>query len=203
MAFPKGLWSALRAIGGIRSMKRQIKGRDIVNDLRSGMADHALREKYALSENGLQTIFKKLVALDAISHSELCRRSESYKQRDDDISARQHPRVELTVRVPIYDLQDSTTGILRDISESGLRVAGIEARVGQAKTFQIPLDKLIPADPLLIVAECKWVETRRGSKEYFVAGFEIMDLSDSDRKTLRDFIGGLLLSESGLWQTID
>ena len=59
------------------------------------------------------------------------------------------------------------------------------------------------ADPLLIVAECKWVETRGRDQEYDVAGFEIIDVSDRDRQGLRDFMKFLLLSESGEWQAID
>ena len=37
-------------------------------------------------------------------------------------------------------------------------MAWIESNVGQAKTFQIPIDTFMQTDPLLIVAECKWVE---------------------------------------------
>jgi hypothetical protein len=184
-------------------MKRQISGRAIVNDLRSGMGDRELREKHGLSENSLHIIFKKLMTLNAITHAELCQISESYRERSARIRNRKYPRAELTIRVPVYELQTCAMGILRDISENGLRVAGIEARVGQAQTFQIPVDMYVESDPLLVVAECKWVEMRRGGKEYVVAGFEIMDLSDSDSQILRNFIGCLLLSESGLWQTID
>ena len=64
------------------------------------------------------------------------------------------------VHVPIYDIGSGAIGVLRDISETGLRVAGIESKVGQVKTFQIPIDMFMQADPLLIIAECKWVEIK-------------------------------------------
>ena len=99
-------------------------------------------------------------------------------------------------------MEASATGILRDISEKGLRVAGIGANVGQAKTFQIPIDMFMQTDPLLIVAECKWVEIKGKTKRHPVAGFEIMDLSDRDRKSIKDFMGLLVLGESGEWKTI-
>lgn len=92
--------------------------------------------------------------------------------------------------------------ILRDISEKGLRVAGIGASVGQAKTFQIPIDMFMQTDPLLIVAECKWIETKGKIKRHSVAGFEMMDLSERARKAIRDFMGMLVLNESGEWKTI-
>ena len=79
--------------------------------------------------------------------------------------------------MPIYDLGTGSIGILRDISEKGLRVAGIDARVGQARTFQIPIDLFMQADPLLILAECKWAKPTGKIKEYVVAGFEILDLT--------------------------
>lgn len=184
-------------------MKRQINGREIAQDLRSGMDDQELREKYALSANALQTIFKKLMTVKAISHSELYERSASYRESIERVRKRKYPRAELNIRVPIYELGTGAKGILRDISEEGLRIAGIEARVGQAKTLQIPVDTCLESNPLLVMAECKWVEIRGGGKEYFVAGFQIMDLTESDSEILRNFIGYLLFSESGQWQTID
>ena len=140
--------------------------------------------------------------LKAISHSELYERSRSSRERIDHIRKRKSPRARLTIRVPIYEFESGDKGILRDISEKGMRVAGIEARVGQAKTFQIPVDMYVESDPLLVLAECKWVELRQGGKEYFVAGFEITDVTESDSEKLQNFIGWLLFSESGHWQTI-
>src|SRR5208283_4078127 len=145
---------------------------------------------------------KQLVACKAISQSELYEISSSYRDRVDRITGRTHPRADLAVRVPIYDIGSGSIGVLRDISETGLRVAGIESRVGQAKTFQIPIDMFMQAEPLLIIAECKWVEMKGRHRKYHVAGFEIMDLSETDSLVLRNFIKFLLLSESGEWETI-
>jgi hypothetical protein len=58
------------------------------------------------------------------------------------------------------------------------------------------------AGPLLIVAECKWAKPRGTTKEYGVAGFEILDLPPNDRNTRQNFITFLLLSESGHWKTL-
>ena len=96
----------------------------------------------------------------------------------------------------------SATGILRDISEKGLRVAGIESSVGQVKTLQIPIDMFMQTDPLLIMASANGSRRRARHKRYPVAGFEIMDLSERDRKVLRDFMGVLVIGESGEWKTI-
>jgi len=182
--------------------KKQINGRNIIDDLRSGMTDRELQVKYRLSTNGLCTIYEKLVDRGAISHSELSKWSQLYSLRTHYKESRSYPRADLASRVPIYDLGTGSIGILRDISENGMRVAGIDASVGQARTFQIPIDMFMQAEPLLIIAECKWVELKERKQKYFVAGFEIVDLPANDRNTLQDFMSVLLLSESGEWQTI-
>ncbi|MGB6064953.1 MAG: PilZ domain-containing protein [Desulfomonilaceae bacterium] len=183
-------------------IKRRISGKDVLGDLRSGCTDSALMEKYRLSSSALQTIFHKLVVRQAIDHSELYDKSPLYRERVDQINARSSPRASLTVRLPIYDLQAATGGVLRDISETGLRVAGIETHVGELKTFQIPIDIFMPADPLMVIAECKWIQTRGRNSHYLVSGFEIRDLSEPDRKSLQKFIKLLLLSKSGEWQIL-
>jgi hypothetical protein len=183
--------------------RRQLNGRKVINDLRSGASDWDLRVKYKLSCNSLQTVFEKLVAYGAISHSELCNRSPVYKETTERKWSRKDRRVDLNipVPVPIYDMETLSAGLLRDVSEIGLRVAGIESSVGQVKTFQIPVNVFMQTDPVFMVAECKWVELRGKNKELFVAGFEIIDLSDKDRKALRQFMGLLVLDESGEWRT--
>jgi hypothetical protein len=183
-------------------VKRQINAKEIVDDLRSGNSDSELMEKYDLSPKALQAICRKLVARQAISQSELYQRSPLFRERADQIRARKSPRAGLSIHIPIYDLQASATGLLRDISETGLRVAGIESNVGETKTFQIPIDTFMQTDPLLVVTKCKWVKTKGKNRKYPVAGFEIMDLSAKDRKSIREFIKLLLLSKSGEWQTL-
>ena len=182
--------------------KRQINGKDILTDLRSGMAAWELQIKYKLSAKSLHAIFKKLVERNAISHSELYELSSIYKERTDLRRERAHPKADLGVYVPIYDIGSGSIGVLRDISETGLRVAGIESSVGQATTFQIPINMFIHAEALLVIAECKWVEIKGRRRKYPVAGFEIMDLPETDREVLRNFMTFLLLSDSGEWETI-
>ncbi len=183
-------------------MKRQINAKDMIGDLRSGNTDSELMEKYGLSSKAFQTICGRLVARHAISQSELYDRSPLYRERADQIRARKCPRADLSIHIPVYDFQPPATGLLRDISETGLRVAGIESSVGQIKTFQIPIDTFMQTDPLLVVAVCKWVKTKGKNRRYPVAGFEIMDLSEKDRQTIREFIKLLLLNKSGEWQTL-
>ncbi len=55
--------------------KRKIKAKPFVNDLRNGMGDRELMEKYSLSENQLLKVFQKLVDHGALDEIELFIRS--------------------------------------------------------------------------------------------------------------------------------
>ena len=59
------------------SKKVHIRARDFVEDLRSGMDDSRLRNKYQLSTMGLESVFKKLLDAGVISGRELAMRPTS------------------------------------------------------------------------------------------------------------------------------
>lgn len=60
------------------STKPKIKASDAVNDVRSGMTDSEMMEKYGLSAKGLHSLFLKLLEVKALTQSELNRRRASY-----------------------------------------------------------------------------------------------------------------------------
>jgi hypothetical protein len=55
--------------------KRKIKAKPFVRDLRNGMGDRELMEKYTLSETQLHKVFRKLVDAGAIDEMELFMRT--------------------------------------------------------------------------------------------------------------------------------
>jgi hypothetical protein len=55
--------------------KRKIVARELVKDIRSGMDDDALMNKYQLSAQNLDQLFRKLVEVDFISVIELQERA--------------------------------------------------------------------------------------------------------------------------------
>jgi hypothetical protein len=56
--------------------KRRIVARDFVEDLRRGLDDSELKEKYDLSDVGLGRVFDRLIDADLISLDELWERSQ-------------------------------------------------------------------------------------------------------------------------------
>jgi hypothetical protein len=57
--------------------KAIVNAEDAVRSIRSEMTDEALMEKYELSQKGLESLFRKLIATGAIEQSDLDRRSGS------------------------------------------------------------------------------------------------------------------------------
>ncbi len=55
--------------------KRKIKAKPFVSDLRNGMGDTELMQKYTLSDNQLHKVFQKLVDAGAIDEMELFMRT--------------------------------------------------------------------------------------------------------------------------------
>jgi DNA-directed RNA polymerase subunit RPC12/RpoP len=51
--------------------KRKINAHDVMADIRAGVGDFALMEKYGLSAKGLQSLFTKLVDAGLIDSSKL------------------------------------------------------------------------------------------------------------------------------------
>ncbi len=185
-------------------MKRQIKAKDIVKDLRSGMADWELQVKYRLSPKGLRAVFMNLVERNAITQTEIYDISPFYREAIDGFKERKHPRADLPVYVPVHDVETAAIGVLRDISETGFRVAGLEATIGQVKSFLIPVEMFLAGDPMLVTAECKWVETKGRHKVYTVAGYEIIDAPERVKAALREFTQIVALGgKTGEWQLFD
>ncbi len=60
--------------------KPQLSAKEILQDLRAGMDDAALMEKYNLSAQGLQSAFNKLIAAGVLKQAELDQRTRPHEQ---------------------------------------------------------------------------------------------------------------------------
>ncbi len=180
-------------------MKRRIKAKLVRDDIASGLTELDLMAKHDLSLNQLLRLFRELIKIRAVTHQELYERFATYQERTDQLNRRQARRASLSLRLPIHDVMSQKFGLLRDISLTGLRVAGVEYQVGDATTFHLPTDIFMNADSLLVVAECRWASTKKPKNKNVMAGFEFQDLSAADLRTLQRFINSLLLSKSGQW----
>lgn len=186
----------------ILEKQAKISTDSIIDDIQSGMNDAQLREKYSLSSKGLLRLMERLVNAGLIPHSTLVAVSETYRKRIHQGEERCHPRAYITVPVPIYDMASGSTGLLRDISRQGFRVAGIESSVGDLKSFQIPLEMFMKSDAVIIIGECRWVTKKATHQEYCVAGYRMSTYTEEDANAVRKLISLLLFTDSGHWKIV-
>ncbi|MGO9565974.1 MAG: PilZ domain-containing protein [Desulfomonilaceae bacterium] len=177
------------------SSKREIKAKDFVNDLRSGMSDSEIRCKYNLSAKGLQSAFRKLLEVKAVRTSEVFGRVSVEADTVAIASTRLLPRDELEFPVPIYlceGTRPTVKGVIKDITEKGLKISGIDAKVNEVKTFAIPSDKFSQVEPFAFRAKCRWVDGDGCS------GFQVIQISQRGSGELQKLIRFLTLKEANL-----
>jgi uncharacterized protein (DUF433 family) len=177
--------------------KRRISAKEIVGDIRSGMTARQLMQKHALSAKGLRRVFHKLLESGWVVENEFAE-----VPADEDISVivqkmrkatRRHPVLSVT----LYEkAKPQVRGLLRDLSESGLGVSGIRAKVGEMRTLVLVPDESLPVAPFAVHATCRWFkEGEAGS--HCSAGFEITHAELSSLEALRDLIEEVTLTFEG------
>lgn len=168
--------------------KRTIRAKDVVNDIRAGLNDAELMGKYKVSAQGLARIFTKLIEARAVRPGELEGR---FPYLDDTVNVenlRKSVRNYVVFPLPIYEVgRLEVEGTLRDVSEHGLQVAGIECAVNETKEFLVRADEFHDVFPFVFQATCRWVGGGGGGSES-AAGFEITEISDRAHEQLRAII---------------
>ena len=178
------------------ALKRKIKAKEIVNDIRSGMTDSQLTEKHGLSSKGLQSIFKKLVDVKAIGPRELFNRAPNLGDDTADVtSVRLIPRDFVEVPLPICDADDpKNVGTITDVTENGLGIRGIRVQTGETKTLVFFSDRLFPVGPFALQAQCRWVKDGNGSGQ-IDSGFEITNISEAGSQQLKKIVEWVTLRD--------
>ena len=167
---------------------REIKASELVQEIGVGMSDFDLMEKYGLSAKGLEKAFRMLVESGAVNAEELRGRAQSGYDTVFIESLREIPRYYLALTVEIYErTRPEIKGKLRDITEQGVGITGIEARVGEVKSFVIPAEKFIDVDRIDFEAECIWTK-REEPNGQFSGGFRIARISEQCLYDLRALI---------------
>ena len=175
--------------------RRKIPARSFVDDMRSGMPDSALMEKYKLTARGLHSAFRKLVAANVIQPSELVGRHSEYDETIDVNDIRALQRDKLDFPLPIYESDNpDARGIVSDITIMGVGIKGFETDVGDIRQFVIPAEEFFQVNRVEFKARCRWVK-RDESDGKCISGFEIMKVSKGSLAGLRRLIQGLTLSE--------
>jgi hypothetical protein len=176
------------------SPKRTIKAREIVADIRSGLTDKQLVDKYNISFNALEHLFRKLIDAGALQESEVDGRGAATQNKQSPEKRRKLHRNYVFVRLPIYDLDNLLNeGLVVNISEQGLQINGMAAKAGEKRAFLVQADYFADVFPFSFEAECDWASKSEDGE--WNAGFEIMSISEGGLEELRKLIRMLALSD--------
>lgn len=166
----------------------RIKIGEISADIRSGMTETAIMEKYGLSSRGLQSTFWKLVHSGSLTWDELL---AIYPNLEDSVtlqrirkSTRNYPILSVTV---YEDSNSQNRGKIRDLSDTGLGAVGISAEVGEKKRLILVPDELTDMAPFPLFAECRWFKPS-GPGGLCSAGFEMMDIDEQSLATIHELV---------------
>lgn len=170
------------------TQKREIRAKDFIGDIRAGMADSALMNKYKLTPRGLQSVFRKLVRLKAIKSEEVYSRPQLQQDSLVVMPARQLERYYLDFDLPIFETKNpANSGFVCDVHEKGVGVRGLDAEVGYTGLFAIQLDPLMSGEPLVLELTCRWARLLN-NEDTKRSGFEITKISHFDSKRLNELI---------------
>jgi PilZ domain len=180
--------------------RRTINGYELVDDLRSGMTDVALMQKYRISSKALQRIFLQLLQVEAVGPADIYERSAGFSDEISVDDMRKAVRQVVGFPMPIYaldkhDLQVSSeqgpsepAGVVRDLSTKGLSVHGIEVKPDQTMTLAIQVGKFTDFGTFEFRAICRW---SKGEGSECLSGFEITRISEQSREQLYRLIRAL------------
>ena len=169
--------------------KRTIKAGDIIRDIRSGNTVSQLLAKYGVSLKTLRIVFRKLLNAGAMTKEELNSQKALYSNTVDLKGVRKLLRTITTLPLRIYDSGNPfATGYVRDITEKGVCIEGIEATVGEVKNFVVRSGAFGAGHTFVFEGKCRCVNKEEPSGKGCVAGLEITSISSLDSAELRRLI---------------
>ncbi len=170
------------------NQKQRISGRQFLADIASGMNESQLMKKYRLSRERLQRVCSILLTARNSAENEFQEEILIDRTTVVEANVRQIQRYYPDFEVPIYEsISPEIQGRVRDITEEGVGVVGIEASVYEVKTFVVLGDPFGEVGPFEFQAECRWAKTNDGFQGN-VSGYRIVDISEDDLRLLRKLI---------------
>ena len=165
-----------------------VRIKELVKDVRSGTSDGDLIKKYNVSSDDLHMIFKKLLDLKALHPDELFGDASLRSRSVLPAELRQMDRYALDFELTIVDAFDlESRGTVRDITERGVGVAGIQATPGDIRTFIVSPDEFLEITPFVFKCECRW-SGRQEPEGTSLAGFKITDISPDNLDALQKVV---------------
>ena len=159
----------------------------LIDDIRDGVLDSELMEKYHLSAVNLRRKILQLMSEDAVDSTHVYWRPILYDYEVSDGDRRDTPRypLELLLTVHAIESSESTSGLLIDINEKGGCVKGMRPPLGVTVALRIDTGtRVLQAAEIMLEAVFRWEECVGDC----LAGFEIVNISHEDAARLKELI---------------
>jgi uncharacterized protein (DUF433 family) len=168
--------------------RQRIKVREIVSDIKAGMTDPELMTKYQIDRKSLQSLFKKLLDLKAVSRDTLFGEVGLQYETSVPPNVREADRYVLDFDIPVYeDGLPEAQGRVHDITEKGVGTRGLRQKVNEIKKLVVLGDAFGVVAPFEFSAICRWSTVDRQEGNH-AAGFQILEISDAALQELRKLI---------------
>jgi hypothetical protein len=168
----------------------------VLQDIREGLGDVPIMEKYGLSPKDYMEILEELTGTP-VAPERIARLAEISDARAAvNLQMRSLPRCYIYRDLSIHDDTDpASSGSVNDLSEHGIQVVGIPSQIGEIKTFVVTTEPLPDQSSVVFQATCRWVNAQDDFGEY-VAGYEITRITHDDVRRLRQVINQLSLCDA-------
>jgi hypothetical protein len=167
--------------------ERQRRAVQILADCRSGMTVAEIAKKNGFLAENFSYILKRLKYLHFLSDENNTSKTGSRCTEFDVQDRRSFPRLQrpvLTTR--IYEaVAPEKSGLILDLSETGICVRGIESQMGQEKTLFMNVGDFVEYEALTFECRCRWISVPDDTQRDLCAGFEITSILDNSLGCLR------------------
>lgn len=171
----------------ITTRPRKLNLLAILADIRGGMARSDLLKKYSLTDETLRQVVQKLLASEG-KRSAADGPETVIEEPDEFLATHEFVRHEVDFNLPVYEAdRPDIFGTVRDVSEAGMSVAGIEASQGDIKTLVVLGDELGQFSSFEFEGHCRWAFTDSVDGAC-LAGFAIEKISSTDAQELQRLV---------------
>ncbi len=161
---------------------------ELVDDIRCGITDLDLIEKYQISAKILKALFNQLLDERKVTGAELYWRPLMCDDSAESESRRVLPRYLAASLIPVhFEENPQMKGWIFDINDKGVRICGLAAIPGEVKKIVISVRQMKKINEIVAEAECRWF-SREGPEARPVAGFIITSITPENLREFRDLI---------------
>jgi uncharacterized protein (DUF433 family) len=173
--------------------KRLPDAKKVLGDVRSGLTDGELMDKYGLTYPDLEQIFNELLTSQAATRGELYGRSSFFLETVSVDSLPESSVHYLAFPIPISDaMNPKAMGRLRTLGETEVGTVGIEAQKDEYRTLVVFPEKFVEVEPITFDAMCVWSKSQ---PEGYYATFRITYITRKDLTRLRSLMAILTLGQ--------